>query len=124
MPRKKTTTKKNKKVVDLTQADGKEEKIETVQKPRTLDQVWGDTGLWKYNTMEKEEYSNQLKEMNKSDLQAHASRIGLIPVEDRSVLTKRLITEFKNHVSKYKAQEKPKSNTVSKRGMKILEEGK
>jgi hypothetical protein len=63
--------------------------------PSTLDQVWGDTGNTKYGTMDEAEYTDKLKEMNKSDLQAHASRAGLIPIDDRGILTKKLLTEFR-----------------------------
>ena len=45
-------------------------KVEGFQ-PSTLDQVWGDTGNTKYGTMDEAEYTDKLKEMNKSDLQDH-----------------------------------------------------
>lgn len=125
MPKRKTSTKKAKKTSDMIQTHGKEDKRETIRKPRTLDQVWGDTGLWRYNTLEEEEYALQLKGMDKADLQSHATKVGIIPIEDRSQLTKRLMTEFKKHVSMYNAPEPPKSNNqVSERAMRILKEGR
>lgn len=125
MPKQKKAAKKTKKVPELSQTHGKDEKSETMKRPRTLDQVWGDTGHWRYNTMDEKEYSLQLKSMDKADLQSHATRVGIIPIEDRSQLTKRLVTEFKKHVSMYNAPEPPQSsNEISERGMKILKEGR
>ena len=83
---------------ELTQIDGKNETF----KPTTLDQIWGDNGLTKYGTMDEDEYANQLKEMTKSDIQAHATKVGLVPVDDRERLVKRLMHEFKLYVSAYR----------------------
>jgi len=133
MKKKKETSKKSaktpkkakavkKKAKEMTQTHAKEEKFQ----PSTLDQVWGDTGNTKYGTMDETEYTNKLKEMNKSDLQAHASRTGLIPIDDRGILTKKLLAEFKRYVSGFQ-----KPNTVvnpppsiSKDAARILAEGK
>ena len=67
MPKKKSTSKakKTSKLQGLSQAHGKDETKEF--QPTTLDQVWGDTGLWKYNTMNEDEYKDQLKQMSKAD---------------------------------------------------------
>tara|TARA_B100000676_G_scaffold130237_2_gene129300 strand:+ start:648 stop:1022 length:375 start_codon:yes stop_codon:yes gene_type:complete len=107
---------------DLSQTHGKVEKF----RPTTLDQVWGDEGSWKYNTMDETEYRGILEGMPKSDLVSHANRIGLIPIDDRTQLIKRLIVEFRRHVTAYRsphvqsAQNKP----LSKEAEKILKEGR
>lgn len=131
MPRKKSTSKasvKKPKIEDLAQADGRDDsKQETVieSKPRTLNQVWGDDGLWKYSTMNADEYNVQLDEMNKSDLQAHAQSVGLIPIDDVVLLRKRLKNEFKSHISKYQNVDQPKQTTsISKEARNILKEGR
>ena len=102
-------------------------KAENTPKATTLDQIWGDTGLWKYSTMIQDEYSEQLQEMTKTDLQAHATKIGLIPVDSREMLTQRLVREFKRHVSSY--ENRPETSTsmtgnVSSEVKKILDEGR
>jgi len=100
-------------------------KVETYQ-PTTLDQIWGDSGLSKYGTMEEDVYANQLKDMNKADLQAHATKVGLVPVDDRERLTKRLMHEFKLYVSAYRhpAAKATAKTPVSPEVAKILSEGR
>jgi hypothetical protein len=126
MPRKKVTkaSKKVKKVKELSQTHGKVESEETV--PTTLDQIWGDTGLSKYKTMDLDKYQEQLSEYNKTDLQAHATKIGLIPVDSTVELKKRLVREFKKHASKYEAMPRQRRETqpLSEKALKILAEGK
>ena len=114
---------KVKKVKDMAQTHGMEEPAE----PTALDQVWGDTGVSKYKTMDTNEYESQLDEMNKSDLQAHAQKIGLLPIDNVTQLRGRLLREFKKHVSAYK---KPKTHphswstkSLSAESRKILSEG-
>jgi hypothetical protein len=129
MPAKKKTTKKasarkakGKRVDSLSQAHGKEEKYE----PTTLDQIWGDTGMSKYKTLDVEEYEEQIKEYSKSELQAHAVKVGLIPVDNPTQLRKRLMTEFRKHASVYKApiHAKKDETPVPPEVRKILNEGK
>jgi len=74
-----------------------------VEKPlySTLEQIWGDTGLSRYGTFDENEYAEELKSMTKSDIQAHANKIGLIPIDNRTELTKRLLKEFIYHKSRY-----------------------
>jgi len=96
-----------------------------VESPRTLDQVWGDNGEGKYGTLKLTEYQKYLKECTKSDLQAHAVKIGLIPIDNRETLVKRLEREFIKHISLYKSA--PKQNNglkLSKSAKDILAEGK
>jgi|TARA_R100000329_G_scaffold90089_1_gene75444 hypothetical protein len=126
MPRKKTTTaKKTKKVEDMSQAHGK------VEKPlyTTLEQIWGDTGISKYGTFDENEYAEELTNMTKSDIQAHANKLGLVPIDNRTELTKRLMKEFIYHKSRYSTipadiQVNNIDANLSPEVRKILSEGK
>jgi len=106
---------------NMTQTHGK---IENIQY-KTLDQIWGDNVNSKYQTTDEKEYVNFLHDMNKSDLQSHANKIGLVPIDNRETLTKRLIAEFRKHVSLFNI---PKSTdntiTLNKKAKDILSEGK
>ena len=123
MPRK---NKNVKKVEDMSQAHGK------VEKPvySTLDQIWGDSGIQKYGTFDENEYLSKIKDMTKSDIQAHANRMGLIPIDNRAELEKRLLKEFVYHKIKYTAKvpENIQMNNIegnlSPEIKKILSEGK
>ena len=109
------------KLSQLSQAHGKEEDKECV----TLDQVWGDNGLSKYKTLYENEYTSYLSGLNKTDLQAHASKVGLIPVDNRDALTKRMVKEFKKHVALYTAPKSSNSKIkLDKKAADILAEGK
>ena len=110
---------KKNKLDSLTQTHGQ------VESPRTLDQVWGDSGQGKYGTLVLAEYQKYLKELTKSDLQAHAIKVGLIPVDNRETLVKRLEREFNKHVSLYKPVPKTKNDIkLSKSARDILAEGR
>tara|TARA_B100000959_G_C14858129_1_gene573104 strand:+ start:232 stop:651 length:420 start_codon:yes stop_codon:yes gene_type:complete len=98
---------KKKPLESLSQVHGKEEKFE----PTTLDQVWGESGNTKYGTTDVNDYVRKLEGMNTTDLQTHAHVIGFVPVDDRVTLTKKLIGEFKKHVSSFKKPaNQPNSN--------------
>ena len=88
----------SKSLENLSQTHGQEE-----FKPTTLDQIWGDSGLSKYGTLNEEEYAVRLKEMNRTDIHAHASKVGVIPVDNRDMLNQRLLREFKKHLAAYRA---------------------
>lgn len=124
MPKKpKKTTKASKKSLDnLSEIHGKDESKPV---PTTLDQIWGDTGLWKYNTNDVNEYQVQVKTMTLADIRVHARKIGLVPVGDRPSLEKKLIGEFEKHVSKYNVSAAPKKEPlkISDKAKKILKEG-
>jgi ABC-type phosphate transport system auxiliary subunit len=103
MKKTKKTTKASKKVskIDkLSQVHGK--KVEQEYEPTTLDQIWGDDGTGRYGTMEIEEYKAEIDQMSRTDINAHAAQLGVIPVEDRMSLEKRLTDEFTNHVNSYR----------------------
>jgi len=103
--------KKKLRLDEIHQAHGKDESKETVQ---SLDQLWGDDGLSKYKTLDVAEYTEELAGMNKTDLQNHAAKLGLVPIDSRDLLVKRLVAEFKKHVTKYEKVRKPESKDESK----------
>ena len=122
--KKKTTSraKKKRSTKSLSQTHGKEEKR---TRPTTLDQIWGDTGLSKYGTMDEKAYAEEISSMSKSDLQAHASTVGIIPVDNREMLSQRLMREFRKHVASYNTpREKKRGVTLSKSAKAILAEGR
>lgn len=102
-------------------------KQETNQKqPSSLDEILGET-LSIYTANNSEEYRGQLSEMNMTDLQAHAYKIGLVPTPDRKVLTDRLVQEFVKWNSRYGSNittGKVKSvEDLDAKAKKILREG-
>jgi len=112
---------KRKKIEELSQTHGK---LENTQY-KSLDQIWGDTGLSKYNTTNLQDYTNLINEMNKSDLQAHANKIGLVPIDNREMLTKRLVSEFKKFISSFNVPKNiDNSVNLDKKSKDILSEGK
>ena len=132
MPRKKTTAprktsapKKVKKVEEMSQTHGKEEKPLYT----TLEQIWGDTGITKYGTFNENEYAEELRNMTKSDIQAHANKLGLVPIDNRTELVKRLMKEFIYHKRRYSTipadiQVNNITSNLSPEVRKILSEGK
>ena len=131
MPRKKaskstakgaTTKKKSpEKLNELNQAHGKVEGPE----PTTLDQIWGDSGLSKYRTLDASEYEIYLKQLNKSDLQRHAAEMGIVPVDSREMLSNRLLKEVNRYVASFKMPSANKSTQpVSDKVKRILSEGR
>ena len=120
-PRKKKST--TSKASELSQTHAKVEG----RRPTTLDQIWGDTGMHKYKTLDEQEYKQQLKEMHKVDLQAHAVEIGLIPIDNPEQLKRRLLVEFKKYATAYKIPEITSNNDkaeLSREVQNILNEGK
>jgi len=124
-PRAKRKTTKN-----ISQTHGKVESKTRDYVPTTLDQIWGDTGKGKYKTMDIKEYEAEIRRMAKVDLHTHASRVGIVPVDNREVLSSRLIREFKKQVASYQF---PSSKTVgitnsksdlSQKAISVLEEGR
>lgn len=112
---------RKRKIENLTQIDAKEEK----GKPTTLDQIWGDTGLTKYGTKDIKEYKEYLRTLNRTDIQAHAMQVGILPTDNHEILLARLEREFLRHVGSYNVPtEKTKSKKVSKDVQRILSEGR
>lgn len=104
---------------------GKDETM-TAKRYSSLDEILGES-LCLYNTKDKEEYASYLSEMNMTDLQAHAYKIGLVPTQDRKILSDRLLHEFIKWQSKTNSCVQPTSNTnledLSSKARKILREG-
>ena len=92
-----------KKINKLKQVHGKQENF----KPTTLDQIWGDEGLGLYSTLNEEEYINSISELNMTDLQRHAIKVGVVPDHQMSITKKRLIAAFQKHISNYKFPQEP-----------------
>ena len=118
--------KKKAKAKEMIQTHAMEEKEEFEK--TTLDQVWGDEGLSKYSTLEEEDYLDQIRFMNRSDLHSHAITIGILPIDNRDILVARLTREFRKHVLSY---QKPKRKTsakgkarLSSKARRVLSEGK
>ena len=57
---------------------------------------------------------NNDNDLNKSDLQAHAVKIGLVPIDDSNSLVTRLKKEFNKQVSQYSARTLPTKKDISK----------
>ena len=76
--------------------------------------------------MDEEVYTKRVDDMNLSDLQAHASTVGIIPIDNRAMLRDRLLREFRKHVASYQKpiQEVDGPKTLSAKAMKILSEGR
>ena len=121
MATKRKSTKRNS-LKNMSQTHGKTKEFE----PTTLDQIWGDDGTGMYGTLDVQQYETRLDDMNMSDMQSHASRVGIIPIDNRSMLRERLVREFRKHTSAYKKPvSAPEENPqISKDAMKILSEGR
>ena len=113
---------KRKSVKNLSQTHGKEDKFE----PTTLEQIWGADGSSAYGTLNENAYTKQVDDMNLSDLQTHASTVGIIPIDNRQTLRERLLREFRKHVSSYKkpVHEAESVTRIDPEVMKILSEGR
>ena len=67
-----------------------------------------------------------IDDMGKSDIFAHAAHVGIVPVDNRDQLTKRLIKEFQKYASAYQKplEDKKDGPEVSPEVLKILSEGR
>ena len=104
---KKTSEPKSKKE-EMQQTHAKEEKFQ----PTTLDQIWGEKSL---------------NEMTKADIQAEAHRIGIVPIDNREQLHRRLLTEFKKYSTGFTKPSTSENQTkpdISEEGLRILREGR
>jgi len=110
-----------KKLNDMTQTHGKIENYEL----KSLDQILGNDGTSKYKTLDLEKYTEYLHDLNKSDLQAHAIKIGLLPTDSRETLIKRLVKEFTKHTSLYRVPKQEINDVKLTKNLKdILAEGR
>ena len=101
--------KDNKKVIET---HGKVESVE----PTTLEQVWGFSELSRYGTENEKDYEAKLKDMNRSDLETHARRMGVVVVESSGRLRDNLLRDFR---TTYAAMHKPKIEGRTTVGVKI-----
>lgn len=94
--------------------------------PRTMDELFGVDGLSKYKTFNQDVYEAQLREMTKSDLQAHAHKLNIAPIDDTPRLKKILLAEFVKHRSQYAKMPKPTNNAkeVTPEVRRIMAEGR
>jgi hypothetical protein len=121
MATKRKATKKTS-LKNISQAHAQIEKFQAT----TLDQIWGDDGMGMYGTLDPVSYEKRLDDMNMSDMQSHASRVGIIPIDNRSMLRERLLREFRKHASGYKkpASAPERNPEIDKEAEKILSEGR
>ena len=107
----------------VTEAHGKEE---TTQ-PTLLEQVWGFNELSKYGTVDKATYERQIDEMNRTDLESHARKVGVVVVESTARLKGELVKAFDSYVF-YLRKPAPKAPSakgeVSDEVRRILSEGR
>jgi len=121
MPAKKKSKKNTSKASKMQQTHGKVENFE----PSTLDQVWGDDGFDKYSTLSEATYLDQLNGMTKTDMQAHATKVGLIPIDNVTIMKSKLLKEFTKHVNLYRRPSHATPNVkLTKEVKDILDEGK
>lgn len=121
-----SNTKKRGRKPKIMQIHGKDESSLPSNVPSSLDEILGEK-LSVYTAKNTEEYRGQLAEMNMTDLQAHAYKIGLIPTQDRKILSDRLVNEFIKWNSRFQSPNsdvKVKSITeLDNQAQKILREG-
>jgi hypothetical protein len=95
---------------------------------KSLDELLG-TRQEKYSTRDIEEYEFKLNEMNTSDLHTHATQVGVLPNQDRAVLVRRLLREFRISNSEYlntyeKASSFGNGKEITEEVRRILGEGR
>lgn len=99
---------KKTKLQSLEQTTGKEEQFQ----PTTLEQILGVQGYTKYGTMDEKEYADKINLMPKSDLQMHATKIGIVPIDSRDRLIKTLVNQFRLHVASFRHPTRPSNGSV------------
>lgn len=115
--------KKKQSVEELNQTHAKIEE----KQYQTLDQILGDSGSDKYGTFSEDEYWSQLNAMTKSDLQSHAVKMNLIPIDNMKMLRDRLLNEFRRYNNSYlkvSGTNRVLDNNVSDAAKRILAEGR
>jgi hypothetical protein len=108
------------------QIHGKDETVKATNMPSSLDDILKEN-LSLYSAKSTEEYQGQLAELNMSDLQAHAYKVGLVPTSDRKILTDRLVHEFMKWNSRFGSNVTATNSTpedeLPNKVKKILREG-
>lgn len=95
--------------------------------PKTLDQIWGQTGLGVYGTFEASVYEAKLRELSLNDLKNEAISRQEYPIDDRERLIKRLMELFREHTKDFTPSPVNKSKVpppVPEAILKILAEGR
>lgn len=83
---------------DITeQTDGRD--YRSPKANRTLDELWGGSQFSKYETQDETVYASYLENLNKLDLQRECLKIGLVPNDERSIMTDRLMKQFRAYVA-------------------------
>lgn len=120
---KKTTgAKARKALAELQQVDGE---IAPETEHLTLESIIGDAAANPAGAATVGEYQEILAEMNKFDLQFHATKQGLVPIENRALLEERLVARFNINASRGRGVSKTVRNDakISKEALDILAEG-
>jgi hypothetical protein len=121
---------KNKKratsLANLSQAHGKDLEKEKKIRPTSLAQIWGDDGSNKYGTADAALYTEQISAMGRADLFRHASKLGMVPIDNLTLLRSRMEKEFRKHIMKFNAPVTSSSlpERVPSEVQNILDEGK
>jgi hypothetical protein len=100
--------------------------VETFR-PTMIEQVWGGYNeLARYGTMDESEYVSRLRDMNRSELESHARKHGVMIVESSERLRDKLLREFNSYKLSLRLPEPPKAGvtSVSAEALKILAEGR
>jgi len=102
MAKKKTTTskstaskKKQAKLEDLQQTNGKSYE-EKVARARELEEVLGISKINPFKTNDKNVFNEMIKDMNLTDLQAFAVKVGVFPSGNKTVLRNKIKRAFES----------------------------
>ena len=96
MPRKSTS------IDSMKSADGQNVQTQPFGGARSIAEILG-TRTHKYRTTNAEQYKAEINKMSRADLQAHAYDLGILPVDSRAQLVDRLMKEFAQQTSGFKA---------------------
>ena len=114
---------KRKSVIEFQQTDGK---IYNKYGVKSIDELLGESKS-RYKTHDIAAYEKMVSEMNTSDLQNHATTVDVMPNQDRNVLIKRLLKQFKVTNSNYfntSQTQDPLKKQINKNTLDILAEGR
>ncbi len=121
------------KLKEMKFVDGKTVGPDVYQNIKTIDEILGTTPSGPFKAISLAEFEKQVdQEMNLADMQALASRVGLLPIHDRPLLKKRLVDEFKKDLRRKTPYELTSSvgqmddldHEVGDKARKILKEGR
>lgn len=124
--KKERAKRKNKNVSQLDQLDGAVRS--GVKSSRSLDEIIGAVPKSPFGTKSKEEFTSRLRDMNLSDLQFLAKKVGAYPDYDRNSLIQSLIKAFCSYEGIKEAMGEKINNknditSLSPEARKILSEG-